>query len=299
MDFIRHLVPQWEAQPKALSFNALSATLTTESATGLLIKTMRLTGLILLTLCLQVSARSDAHQGKANDVTSFKETTPMTAAVKDTMVEDTPANIGQGGAIKVQGVVLTEAGVPLAGACVTIRQMKKGTITNEKGAFEFSHKIPAGSDLVISYVGYAPQIVTVRDRSHFRIYVKVVQNNLDNVILLAYGTTTQRLTTEDVGKVTTDEIERQPVTNPLEALEGKVPGLEVLTFYPSVSAHVGQKHKTHAARKDLKRGERTFSYPCKYDLGSSATGGNFQVSKKCPEAEITTIVYIIIESYKT
>src|SRR5579863_7893012 len=67
MDFIRHFVPRWKAQPKALSLNAPSATLTTESATGLLIKTMKLTGLILLTLCLQVSARSDAHQGKAND----------------------------------------------------------------------------------------------------------------------------------------------------------------------------------------------------------------------------------------
>src|SRR5579863_4699788 len=100
---------------------------------------------------------------------------PMTDAVKDTMVEDTPADTGQSGPIKVRGVVLTEAGVPLAGACVTIRQMKKGTITNEKGAFEFSHKIPAGSVLVISYVGYTPQIVTVRDRGHFRIYVKVLQ----------------------------------------------------------------------------------------------------------------------------
>ena len=48
-----------------------------------------------------------------------------------------------------------------------------------------------------------------------RIYMKVAQNELDKAVVQAYGMTTQRLTTADIGRVTAEEIERQPVMNPL------------------------------------------------------------------------------------
>ncbi len=242
---------------------------------------MRLTGVILLAFCLQVSARSDAQQRIAinvknvslqklfaeierktsytffYDVTILKATRPVSLQYKDATVEEIlkqalvgqaleytitdktifvkkerkvveaePADTAHRGAIKVRGVVLTEAGVPVQGANVTIKQTEKGTITNARGEFELS-AAPVGGVLVFSYVGYAPQNFTVKDGSEIRIYMKVAQNELDKAVVQAYGTTTQRLTTSDIGKVTAEEIERQPVMNPLLALQGKVAGLDV------------------------------------------------------------------------
>jgi TonB-linked SusC/RagA family outer membrane protein len=192
------------------------------------------------------------------DVTILKETKPVTLAVKEATVEEilkqaiagqaleytitdktifvkkerkvvietVPADTGRGVAIKVRGVVLTEAGVPVQGANVTVKQTEKGTITNAKGEFELS-AVPVGGEVVFSYIGYSPQSFTVKDGSQIRIYMKVAQNELDKAVVQAYGITTQRLTTADIGKVTAEEIERQPVINPLLALQGKVAGLDV------------------------------------------------------------------------
>ena len=245
---------------------------------------MRLTSVILLAFCLQVSARSDAQQRIAinmknvslqklfaeiekkpsytflYDVTILREARPATVAVKDAMVEGilrvamvgqsleytitdktifvkkerktvvdaVPADTGRGGGIKVKGLVLTEAGdVPVQGANVTVKQTEKGTITNAKGEFELSYAIPAGSVLIFSYVGYAPQNSTVKDAGQIRIYMKVAQNELDKVVVQAYGTTKKRLTTGYTETVTAEQIERVPAMNPLLALQGQVAGLDV------------------------------------------------------------------------
>jgi TonB-linked SusC/RagA family outer membrane protein len=243
---------------------------------------MRLTGVILLAFCLQVSARSDAQQRIAinvrnvslqklfseiekktsytffYDVTILKETKPVTVVIKDATVEEilrqalvgqaleykitdktifvkkerkavveaTPVDTGRGATIRVKGVVLTEAGVPVQGANVTIKQTEKGTITNARGEFELS-AVPTGDVLVFSYVGYAPQNFTVKDGGQIRINMKVAQNELDKAVVQAYGMTTQRLTTGDIGTVTAEEIEKVPVMNPLLALEGRISGLDV------------------------------------------------------------------------
>jgi TonB-linked SusC/RagA family outer membrane protein len=112
------------------------------------------------------------------------------------------------------------------GANVTIKQTEKGTITNAKGEFELP-AVPAGGVLVFSFVGYAPQNFTVKDGSVMRIYMKVAQNELDKAVVQAYGMTTQRLTTADIGKVTAEEIEKDANMNPLLDLQGKVAGLDV------------------------------------------------------------------------
>src|SRR5579863_1870401 len=283
MDFIRHFVPLREALSKALSFKAPQASKTIESGTRVLIRTMRLTGVILLAFCMHVNARSDAQQRIAinvknaslqklfaeiekrtnytffYDVTILKETKPVTIVFKDATVEEilrqamigqsleytitdktifvkrerkavvevTPVDTGHGGLIKVRGLVLTEAGgVLVQGANVTVKQTEKGTITNAKGEFELS-AVPTGDVLVFSYVGYTPQNFTVINASQIRIYMKVAENELDKAVVQAYGLTTQRLTTSDIGTVTGDEIARVPVMNPLLALEGRVAGLDV------------------------------------------------------------------------
>src|ERR1700685_1063305 len=111
MDFFRHLSPRCRAKRNVLSIERPRVTKTHESAT-LFFRTMRLTGVILLAFCLQVSARSDAQQRIAinvknvslqrlfaeiekktsytffYDVTILKETKPVTVTVKDATIEE-------------------------------------------------------------------------------------------------------------------------------------------------------------------------------------------------------------------
>jgi TonB-linked SusC/RagA family outer membrane protein len=177
---------------------------------------------IVLGLCFKDQPLGYDIQNKTVFVTRKVETPPINSTTVLQSVDSLPP-----AKIKVKGVVLTEAGVPVQGANVTVKQTEKGTITNAKGEFELSYAIPEGSVLIFSFVGYAPQNFTVKDGGQIRIYMKVAQNELDKAVVKAYGITTQRLTTADIGTVTAEEIERQPVMNPLLALEGKVAGLDV------------------------------------------------------------------------
>jgi TonB-linked SusC/RagA family outer membrane protein len=128
--------------------------------------------------------------------------------------------------VKVTGTVYNEAGEPLSGANITIRETERGTITNAKGEFDLG-MIPTGSTAIFSFIGYASQEIKISEGGSVRIYLKIAKNELDKVVVQAYGTTTARLTTGSIATITAAEIERQPAMNPLTALEGQVPGLVV------------------------------------------------------------------------
>ncbi len=136
-----------------------------------------------------------------------------------------PAGNGVPGVIaEFKGRVTNESGEPLQGATVEVQGAKKGTFTDEKGSFTFKN-IPADAVLEISFTGYQKTVVNLSGTSTLGIILKVATNELDQVQIIAYGTTTQRLNTGDVSTVTSKEIEEQPVSNPLTALEGRVPGM--------------------------------------------------------------------------
>ena len=128
--------------------------------------------------------------------------------------------------IKVHGAVYDEAGVPLAGANVTIKETGLGTITNAKGEFELQG-VTIGNTVTISFIGYTTESIKIKSESSIKFYLRVAKDELDKVVKQAYGVTTHRLTTGDIGTVSAEEIARQPVMNPLQALQGEVPGVVV------------------------------------------------------------------------
>jgi len=123
-----------------------------------------------------------------------------------------------------KGHVTNEAGEPLQGASVEVKSMKMGTFTDVHGTFILKN-IPSNAILTISYTGYQRTEVKLTGSSSLSIILKIALNNLDQVQIIAYGSTTQRLNTGDVTTVNSKEIEEQPVENPMLALEGRVPGL--------------------------------------------------------------------------
>jgi TonB-linked SusC/RagA family outer membrane protein len=128
--------------------------------------------------------------------------------------------------IPVRGVVYSESKQPLAGATVAAKGSTAKVLTNEKGEFHFSHFSPKAS-LIVTYIGYTRKEMTIPENRYVEVYLQLAVNELDKTVVQAYGTTSQRLTTGSIGKLTAEEIEKQPVMNPLIMLAGKVPGLEV------------------------------------------------------------------------
>ncbi|WEK37514.1 MAG: SusC/RagA family TonB-linked outer membrane protein [Candidatus Pseudobacter hemicellulosilyticus] len=126
----------------------------------------------------------------------------------------------------VSGVVRGPDGQPLAGVNIMLKGTKKGTTTNKDGSFSIDAK--ENDVLLISSVGYAEKQVTVGKNGEIGDILMVFSNSkLDEVQVIAYGQTSRRLNTGNVTTVTSAEIERQPVSNPLLALAGRVPGLVV------------------------------------------------------------------------
>lgn len=128
--------------------------------------------------------------------------------------------------LNISGRVINEQGEPLAGATVSVKGTFKATATSEQGEFQLQDIFP-DAVLLISSIGYQSQEINLQGRTNITVQLKLSINNLDETVVIAYGTTTKRLNTGSVGKVTAAEISKQPVSNPMAALQGRVPGLLV------------------------------------------------------------------------
>lgn len=126
--------------------------------------------------------------------------------------------------LDIKGKVISDQGEPLTGATVTMMHGRKATVTDEKGLFELKG-VPVGSVLIVTYLGYQSKEVNINKEGALTIQMAVATNKLDDVEVIAYGNTTERLSTGNITTVRSIDIEKQPVDNPLLALEGRVPGL--------------------------------------------------------------------------
>ncbi|MES2650523.1 MAG: SusC/RagA family TonB-linked outer membrane protein [Bacteroidota bacterium] len=130
-------------------------------------------------------------------------------------------------AIDVRGRVINVDGSPLSGASVKVKSTGQTVTTNANGEFSFS-KINENETLLISFIGFETKEVTAKSDLG-NIVLKVSLSELDEVQVIAYGTTTRRLQTGSVSTIKSEDIEKQPVMNVLNALQGLVPGLVVNT----------------------------------------------------------------------
>lgn len=128
--------------------------------------------------------------------------------------------------IDIQGKVVTEDGSPIAGASVLIKGTGMGISTNAAGEFSLTG-LKETDVLIISSIGYQLKEIEVGKDIRFLVVLSLVVNSLDETVVIAYGKTTRRLNTGSVGRVSAAEIGKQPVSNPLAALQGRIPGLLV------------------------------------------------------------------------
>jgi TonB-linked SusC/RagA family outer membrane protein len=127
--------------------------------------------------------------------------------------------------IDVRGRILNEAGEPVL-ASVVVKGSNKGTTTNADGYFELKG-VSDDATLVITASNIETRELKLNGRSELSVVnVKMRVESLNEVIInKGYYTEKQRFTVGNTGKVTAKEIENQPVTNPLLALQGRVAGV--------------------------------------------------------------------------
>lgn len=127
--------------------------------------------------------------------------------------------------LEVKGSVLDEKNEPVIGANVLEMGTTNGTVTDYDGRFTLQVN-PKGT-LVISYIGYEPQEVAVNGRSALRVVLSEDSEVLDDVVVIGYGTMKKSDMTGAISSVSAEELSKRPTTNPAEALQGKVSGVNI------------------------------------------------------------------------
>lgn len=129
--------------------------------------------------------------------------------------------------IRVTGKVTGIGGVALAGVSVSIKGTSSGTTTDNNGNYSIS--VPdANTTLVFSYVGYGQQEIVVGNRTVINVSLVGAAAELNTIVVVGYGTQKKRDVTGTISTVKGEELARQPNTNPVSSLQGKVAGLTVV-----------------------------------------------------------------------
>jgi len=122
---------------------------------------------------------------------------------------------------------VTDSYGPLPGVHVLIKGTNTGTFTDKQGAFALT--VSATNTLVFSYMGYKTLEMSVLGRNTLEVDLLAEATQLQEVEVNAgYYTVKERERTGSISRVTAEEIEMQPIVSPLEALQGRMSGVEVV-----------------------------------------------------------------------
>lgn len=127
--------------------------------------------------------------------------------------------------ITVTGKVTDISGMGMPGVAVTIQGTTRGANTDVDGGYTIS--APATGTLVFSFVGYKNEVVPINNRTTINITLAEDTKALEEVVVVGYGTQKRREISGTVSSISSREFNAGVVTNPLEAVQGKVAGLNI------------------------------------------------------------------------
>ncbi|MBC6112587.1 TonB-dependent receptor [Pedobacter sp. CCM 8938] len=128
--------------------------------------------------------------------------------------------------VRLTGIVTDEVGNPLPGVSIRIKGNNSiSTATDMNGHFNISYPEDKKAILILSYVGYVMREVIIGEQTSIKVYLTPEVGSLNEVQIIGYGTTTRKTSTGSIASITSKEIEKQPVGNPLAALSGRMSGV--------------------------------------------------------------------------
>ncbi len=129
--------------------------------------------------------------------------------------------------ITVKGEVKDQKGLPLPGVSVQVKGVARGAITGNNGEFILS--APADATLTFSFIGFKTIEQPIANRTTINVTLADDNNQLNEVVVVGYGTQTKKDITTAVVSVSTKDLQNQPITNPLQALQGKAAGVQIIS----------------------------------------------------------------------
>ena len=138
----------------------------------------------------------------------------------------------------VTGTVTDPNGEPLIGVSVQVKGAKQGAITDFDGNFKLAN-VPEGSTLVFSYIGYVTEEARVgAGNAPLKITLREDAQSLEEVVVIGYGSVKKKDITGSVATVDAEALVAVPVASAVEALQGKLAGVQITTTEGSPDAEM-------------------------------------------------------------
>lgn len=128
--------------------------------------------------------------------------------------------------ITITGVVSDKLG-PVPGASIVVKGTKAGLTTDLEGRFSIT--AAPNAQLVISCMGYKPVTIDVKGSRHKEVTLHEMTQNLDEVVVVGYGSMKKRDITGAIVSVSAKDIESSQPIDLSTALQGKISGLDIMT----------------------------------------------------------------------
>ena len=125
----------------------------------------------------------------------------------------------------ISGIVKNSQGETIIGANIVEKGTSNGTITNVDGLFTL--RVAPNAILKVSYMGYTEQEVNTRNKNKVEIILTEDARLIDEVVVVGYGSVKKRDLTGAVTSVKSAEVLAAPTNNVMEALQGKIPGMDI------------------------------------------------------------------------
>ncbi|MDW7691840.1 TonB-dependent receptor [Flammeovirgaceae bacterium SG7u.111] len=132
----------------------------------------------------------------------------------------------------IKGVVTSsDENEPLPGVSILVKGTSNGTTTNIDG--EYNLEVPENATLVYSYIGFLDQEVVVSSQTTIDIVLELDVEQLDEVVVIGYGTQKKSHLTGAVSKVTNEKLDQIPLSRVDDALAGQVSGINIQMTNPA------------------------------------------------------------------
>lgn len=129
--------------------------------------------------------------------------------------------------ILVTGKVTDNTGAGLPGVSILEKGTLKGTITASDGTYSF--ETSGNATLVFSFIGFKTQEVSVNNRLTIDVQLTETLVDLDEVVVIGYGTQKKADLTGAIGSVESEAILKQPALNAVQSVQGKISGVNIIT----------------------------------------------------------------------
>lgn len=126
---------------------------------------------------------------------------------------------------QVTGTVSDETGSPLPGVTILVKGTTRGTTTDLDG--KYSIAAASNETLVFSFIGYTPLEMSVGNQSTINVSLEPDLADLEEVVVVGYGTAKKSQLTGAISSVGSKEIQELPITDARQALQGRAAGVDV------------------------------------------------------------------------